>query len=86
MKNERLKTVVLGIATIFMLLGIVTETITTKQLLPYLIYFGFSALDYNGKNISVGMLVLSGLMFLVNLSVFSYIDIVFWGIVFGLFI
>ena len=86
MKNEKLKIVVLVIISIFLFIGIVAESITTLQLLPFLLYFVLVGLDYMKKNISIYMLVLSGFMAFLNLAVFSPIDIFFWAIVIGLYL
>ena len=69
---------------IFIVLGVFSffvEGITPLQMLPLLMFIVFSILHlYASKDLRIGIIVLSIIMFLVNLSLFSVVDMVLWGI------
>jgi hypothetical protein len=80
-----IKKAVFGIIIALSLVGAYMGS-TALQLAPIGIYAVLSILDWNKHNVKVWMLILSGLMFLINLSIFSVIDMVAWLVVFGLYI
>jgi hypothetical protein len=86
MNKLNLKKAVLGIGIFIALLAAISGTVTTIQLLPFFIYICLSILDYEKRKVQIWMLMLAGIMFLINLSLYSTVDVIFWTVVFILYI
>jgi hypothetical protein len=85
MKNN-LKKAVLGVSLILVFYGILSGGTTALQAFPFYIYTTLAVLEMVGKKLNVWLVILSGLMFLVNLTLFSLPDMIIWALVFALYI
>jgi len=81
LKNLTVKTALMWIFIVLGVFSFFVEGITPLQMLPLLMFIVFSILHlYASKDLRIGIIVLSIIMFLVNLNLFSVVDMVLWGI------
>ena len=84
--KKLIKEIVFVIICGLSLYGAIRYGTTSLQMLPIVLYATLSILDWYHKQVKIWMLLLSGLMFIANLSIFAVIDMIGWLIVFGLYL
>lgn len=81
-----LKKVVLVIVAVICLSGLVGGVIGISGIWPLIVYAVLAYMDLKTINVQAVMLVLSGIMMLVNLTALSFVDVLIWVVIFGLYL